>query len=430
MTSWQRRGGEYLAIAVLFAGVSVLSSVTQRASVAGQWDGARYQDMADQMVRGAAVQSEAPFVYRVALPWAVATLYPTDLVKGFTQLNIAAAAVACLLLAVWLEIAGVRSARLRVLLVALFIAAWHGPSRFVYFAPTTVDPPLFVFLLAGSILAYSIAREYRPVKLVALMAVCAAGTLCRESMVLVPAAFLFINNPLGPAPARRVPRLAVWGPALACAAAMVAARQMVHTIGGAYSFAGAIRQMLTSKPLFTMPLAAFIAFGPILAVLMADWRGTMARLREQQYVGALLAGAIGLAYIGGSDTERLLFWSAPAVYVLIGFALQTNRRALASPALVAVVAAAQLLSSRLLWGIPDPQATGADIGSVTGLSAKAYAVLNRLLSIDAFYFNLWSYFANHRVRVVQLLIYASGSLVLVWWMRRATGSRVARAERP
>ena len=193
---------------------------------------------------------------------------------------------------------------------------------------------------------------------------------------------------------------------------MFVARQLVHATDGAYSFAGAIRQMLTTKPLYTMPLAAFLTFGPVLALLALDWRAAAARLWQDQYLGALLAGAIALAYIGGSDTERLLFWSAPVVYALIGHSLQAHPRLRSARALVIVLAAAQVISSRLLWGIPSPEATAADVASAAGLPATLYAVADRLLSLDAFYFNLWSFFADPRVRVVQLLVYLAGSVAL------------------
>jgi hypothetical protein len=152
---------EYTAIAVLFAAISGFSYATQHATVASRWDGARYQQMAEQLAHGAPARTEAPFVYRIGWPWLVAKLFPFDVLRGFTILNVMASAAACGLFALWLEAAGVGSMRARVLLVALFMAAWHGPARFLYFAPTLVDPPLFAGLLAGSLLVKALRRGYR-----------------------------------------------------------------------------------------------------------------------------------------------------------------------------------------------------------------------------------------------------------------------------
>src|SRR5207249_8458373 len=52
------------------------------------------------------------------------------------------------LLIVWLR-TFVESRSVRLLVVALFLAEWHGPARFVHFYPIYVDPPFMVFLLGG-----------------------------------------------------------------------------------------------------------------------------------------------------------------------------------------------------------------------------------------------------------------------------------------
>jgi hypothetical protein len=354
----------------------------------------------------------------VGAPWLVGVLSPTDLAGGFKALNITAAAVACVLFALWLETAGIADRRLRLLLVTLFMAAWHGPVRFVYFAPTLVDPPLFACLLGGCLLIARLRNRFGWATLTALAAVCFIGALVRESMILVPAAFLFVNNPLPPNRGRGgVPRSALPIPAAAAAAALAITRAVAHATPGAYSFADAAGKMIATKPLFTLPLAAFITFGPVLAIVIRGWRGAWRDLTGDQYLGAFLAGAVALAYVGGSDTERLLFWSAPAVYVLLGRAIARQRADLASPPLVAVWATLQALSCRLFWPVPDPDAIRPDWRAAHGLAGKAYALVNQVFGLDAFYLNLWSYFAESRVRLLQLAIYAGCSVALLLWMR-------------
>ena len=79
--------------------------------------------------------------------------------------------------------------------------------------------------------------------------------------------------------------------------------------------------------------------------------------------GPIVCGA--LAYVGGSDTERILGWAAPVVYVLIGRAIEAYWPVLRRhPVATAALAIVQLLSARVFWPVPvgydNPQPLPAD----------------------------------------------------------------------
>jgi hypothetical protein len=411
---------ELLIVAALFGATAWVSARMQDVTVTRYWDGDEYYVMTEQIAAGETPRAAAPYVYRLATPWLVAHLSPRAIVNGYRAINLTAAAVTAAMLLVWLRrFVAERWARL--LAVTLFIVEWHGPVRFVFYYPVYVDPLVFPFLIAGLLLIDSLRSrsEHAITRLVALTAICVVGALTREVMIVVPIALLVARHPIGRAPSTggaRAPELLWWLP-LAATVATLAATRIVTQPRLAFSFVGTALFHVRNKPFYTWLLAWFITFGPVLALVFDDWRSAWRGLTERQDLAVYLALFGVLAYIGGHDTERYLFWSMPVVYVLIAQALVSHRAALSHTYLASALIVAQAVSERIFWGIPSPSLATATLEEMPSRAARAYAILNRLVVVDDFHWNLWSNFGSRSFHALLLAIYVAFSAAVIAWLR-------------
>jgi hypothetical protein len=412
---------EFGAIALLFLVVSALSAFYQRVTLLRYWDADEYYWMAVLMQKDAPVIGSAPWVYRIGTPW-LASFAPKPRIANavpFFVINIASAIASALLLAIWLR-RFVRSSFVRVLLVVLFIAAWHAPTRFVYYYPMYVDPLFIAFMMLG-VLLVDATRHGAPERAAPVLTLVSfLGTLCRESMLLVPLAFLCVHNPLSAGKGR-------WRPvrdtvaALAPLAASVLALAYVRAVAfptEPYSASAEALAMVRKKPVFTWILAWFITFGPgVLAVICFDGRRARRFLQERPHLAFHLAACGLLGFFGGTDTERILIWSMPVIYALAGQALERHAAILKNAPLVIVLVIAQAVSARIFWPIPSPKYDPQPFAELPSLPAKVYDALNRLIVMDTYNLNMWSYFGSRPWHAVLLAYDVLFVVAIVAWLR-------------
>jgi hypothetical protein len=414
---------EVVVLAILFAATAWTAARMQQVTVTRYWDGDEYYAMTEQIAARQVPHAAAPYVYRLGTPWLVARLWPGDIVTGFRTVNLTAAAATALLLLLWLRrFVAQRWARL--IVAALFIVEWHGPARFVFYYPVYVDPLAFPFLVGGLILIDAIrarGSEGGHRLLPAMTALCVFGTLCREVMVVVPLALLFVGNPIhrGTGATLRMADWKLWVP-LAATALTLAATRLLTRPRVAFAVVGTALFHIRDKPLYTWVLAWFMTFGPILALAFYNWREVLSTFAQRQYLAVYTLLFAALAYVGGHDTERYLFWTMPVIYLLIAQALVTHRQALANTYLVAVLVVAQAVSARVFWGIPSPSLAVATLAEMPTLGAKTYSVLNRLFVVDDFHWNLWSNFGSRPFHALLLAIYLVFSAALLVWIHMRT----------
>jgi hypothetical protein len=426
---WSGLPFEVLVLAGVFAVTAWTTASMQQVTVTRYWDGDEYYVMAEQMAGGEVPRAAAPYVYRLATPWLVAHLWPTRIVTGFRTINLAAAAVTALLLLVWLR-RFVTASWARLVAVTLFIVEWHGPARFVFYYPVYVDPLVFPFLVTGLILIDELqtgGRADGTTVLVTLTALCAVGALCREVMVVIPIALLVAAYAsIGRTAAGDAPVQPVWlvlAPLAAAIAALTATRALTQP-RLAFSFIDTAIFHLRNKPFYTWMLAWFMTFGPALLLVAYDWRNGLRTLAARPYLGAYAFAFAVLAYIGGHDTERYLFWSMPVIYLLIAQALQSHQRVLGSTYLVAMLILAQAVSARIFWAIPSPSLAVTALSEAPTRAARTYSILNRLVVMDDFHWNLWSNFGSRPFHALLLAIYLAFSAAMIGWLHlRATRLR-------
>ncbi|MBC7814955.1 MAG: hypothetical protein H7175_27605 [Burkholderiales bacterium] len=362
---------ENAAIVVMFVLVSLWSIAFQPQNNVNGYDGMFYLNMAQTMAHGQPVTGPVPWIYRVGTPFLAAIVAPItgDMVAAFKLVNIAASLLTTLLLAVYLR-RHVGSMYARLIVMFLYLTMWHAPVRFAYFYPTSVDFWLMAFVLAALLLGDMIREKYadgvgaqRAAPLLVLLSVVIfVGVLFREVVAVFGVAALFIGNPLifghNPTYIRRInlSNFANVLPFLAAIAGIFVSHALVvvNQEGYPYTFDGTIYLWLYDKRLMTYLLAWFVAFGPLLALVLYNWRRAVEWLSQRQDVAVFVLAIVVLAWVGGTDTERFLYWAMPIFYVLLGKALEDHGAWLRrSQVLVTVLVATQLLTQRFLLPTPD-----------------------------------------------------------------------------
>lgn len=380
------------------------------------WDGAKYYSVADQFRRHKVPLEHGPYVYRVGTPFLVALFFPNSIYRGFKYINLLATVGVIALFYFWLRV-HLRVGWVRVMLVGLFITQWHAPLRFLFYAPISTDPLMLVALCGGLLVIHRIKQSPSLVWVWLLGLIVFVGVLVREVVLILPVALLVTAiRQIRPNPMFLLKqiRLAYWIPAMLGIVALVISHRVVVQLYD-YSFVGAGLNWLFAKRPWAYFEGWFLAFGPILVLPIFDWRNVRAFLAVNPDLAIVLVGFALVGWVGGSDTERLLYWSFPIVYVLIGRAIEDTIAGIASKAFVLVLTAAQLMAQRIFWLVPD--------------HPNNYVSLLPILtppSSTVPYLDLFSEFSTPTVQLVSIVEYLVLGVALLYWLGRQRQAAVAK----
>jgi hypothetical protein len=379
-------------------------------------DGVFYYQVAEQFSQGRLPYADAPFVYRIGTPFLAAALFPNDLLTGFKAINITFNLASALLLILWLyEFDLPRWVRL--LLAAAFIAEWHGPVRYVYYYPVYTDPSLITFLLAGFYLVKKTGDRLTTGRIAALGVLVFLEVLFRESALLLPICLLFVGNPVNLEEGflRRLARFRFSElvrplPPLLLVPLLTgvlgwAAVNLLVTQANSYSYLEFARYWAYVKSFPSYLHGWFVTFGPLLFIAIFNWRRSLKFLAENQYLLVFLILNSILAWIGGSGTERLLYFGLPVVYLLIGKAIQDNLSLLKSIPLIVLLALSQAISERVFWTLPDLNAP----------STTPFPILTPLTG-HLNVLDLFSFYGNRSIEAISLLEYLALGAIVLWWL--------------
>jgi hypothetical protein len=379
---------EWGLVAMLFVLVAALCLAFQKPLTYhdGQgWDGVSYFQMAQSIASHERPSAIGPFAFRLGTPALVAWLFPGNLLLGFKLINLAACLLSTALLTLWLR-RFIENPWLRLALIAAYLTQWHAPLRFTAHYAAYTDPWLFVFVLGALLIITPFAaRNERLSEGVAVLAAGGGcvGALFREAVIAVPLA-LFLAS-----------RGRQWLPLLGGILGIVATH-LLATQTDSYSFARTVGQWTYNKPLPVYVHGLFIAFGPALVLPIYFWRTAAEWLKSQPVLAWTLAIFLVLGWVGGSDTERIVYWAMPIVYALFGTILEAH--ALPKSFLIALTAL-QLLSHRVFQTLPD---------------------------FPGPYPELWSYQASRGTQLTGLLLHVFAGALLWGWLRQ-TKSRERHA---
>ncbi len=423
-------------VSVLFIAISVAALLMQT-SARVRGDAEQYQRMASLYAEGfSGVSALPPFVFRVATPWLAARadaivtpIVPRwldlaiddasglDGVLGFYAVNIAASFAVAMVLLSYLRVF-VRTAWIRLALVAFWMLQWHTPPRYTYFMPVNVEP---TFLLAVTLVLLAIehvssGNRSRQAYLIAIIVL--IGTLIREAMALlaVVSALHYYRDWRK----RRVGHLELIPatlPLVATAAALVATRFLAVPFLPSEPFAVPL-EMLREKSPVSWFQAWFFVFGPISIGLMLATPALVPFLRQRPHLVLYLAGVSLLAFVGGTDTERVLGWAFPVVLVLLGISLDEHLRTLRRRPLVALMLLAGILiSARIFWPIPGGEETHIAMTNLAFNGASLVALLDKVLVMQNYYANLWTYYGSGPIHAVLLAVEVSMTAAFVVYLK-------------
>lgn len=352
------RDSEFFVVAVVLLFTIAWSVLVQAPLTYNRgegWDGVHYARMAEQCRAGQSLAADAPFIYRIALPCLAGRLAGSGpVVVGFYWAHLIAMAVNLLLLIRWLR-RHLTDWRLRVLVAAAFITQWHGPFRFPFFMPIYIEPFTFIFILAALNLMPHRLADYRPLRIAALAALSLIGTLFREVVLIVPFTILIFVLIESRADLRRIPQrlLMIAGlPLLAGLIGFILPYLLVEPTSR-YGFVGAAYFWAYTKPAPLYLQAFFVAFGPMVVLPLFFWRTSLRFLRERLELLVFLAIVLLLGWVGGTDSERFLYWAGPIVLLVAAHILAVTDIWSVARWPLLVIGATQALSQRLFLITPD-----------------------------------------------------------------------------
>ncbi len=403
---------EVLILLTIFAVTNLLSySFQERIQLNnGQgFDGRYYYEVAEQSADNSMLESHAPFVYRFGTPMTVALLSPGDLDAGFFWFNLAGNTFIVILLCIFLSLF-INSMWMRVLLVSLYITMWHAPSRLLHYYPVHVDHWAIVFLLLGLILVHLVHKYKQDSQIYLLAVLVFVGVFFREIVFAIAIILLFVDNPVKfetkpkfSFTGIKIPNFKFFIPLIAGITGLLII-QAISTQTNDYSFFYNAAKWAFRKPLPVYMAAWCVAYGPVLFIMLYNWRVSLKFLGERQHLLMYFLMIMVLAQIGGTDTLRFAFWGMPVVYLLIGMAIEAEWPLYKSVSLIAFFVLLQVLAQRLFWVIPQfPSDYGQVFPFITYWSNE---------------FHTWDLWPTHGDKFVNAVLFAQyilvGAIIIIW----------------
>jgi hypothetical protein len=393
---------EWIFVIGAFIFVNVASALLQpRFSFQGGhiWEQGTYLETAIRFVQGLVPSGPAPAVLRFGVPWLATLLRFSDPTGGFLAVDLFANLFAIVFFVLWLRFF-VENWRVRSVLVLFYMLHWLAPTRFAWYMPLNVDCWGMLVLIGGLYCIEHYKRSGKWLSYAVLIFISTFGLAVRETVLIVPltfaAAVFFSGKALK---AREI----ITGllPILLAIGAMLLWRSLAIQTGN-YHFIGAAINWARSKPVQTYVLGWFVAFGPAIALLVLDARNSFKFLLEHRELFFYLAAFVALAFIGGSDTERILLWVSPVILVLFARWFERNYSVTRARWLLGLIVALQLISERVFWTTPD-----------LGTAQPSSPLFLTSLSSNAYYFNLFSYHAPASVSWILLTEYLVVGVLIV-----------------
>ncbi|MGQ9586564.1 MAG: hypothetical protein ACUVXG_14355 [Anaerolineae bacterium] len=304
-------------------------------------DGVVYAAVAEAFSQDEKAYGSAPFVYRIGVPLAVTAMsrvFDTTIDDSFLYLNIAC--VYAVVATIYVLARHFLSPLLSLLTCVVFILPFHAPPRFCFFYPVYVDPPwLFLVYLSMVLL-----ERYNPSSKCYVLLISAAtflATLVRETGLLIPLTLflstyavrqylsieLFLGLPVRPSRLDRDagPRQALLNCALLFGTAIVAILLTRLTAQSTipYAFLDAAVMSLSRQSLLYYTQAMFVAFGPLLALILVRPGAVIRHFGENPHHLVFTVLVIVLSLVGGVNTVRFLYWCSPLVFILVFKNLET-----------------------------------------------------------------------------------------------------------
>jgi hypothetical protein len=416
-------------LAVLFISICFIYHGQQRITLNGGkgWDGIYYYQVTEQIKAGAdRITGELPFVRRLGTPFLVAEysgMTGADILDSALAVNLIGAFIAVLLLFYWLK-SFIAEYWICILLCFLFMVAWYLPVRYSYYVPLTSDAWGAVWFLAALLLLNLMRKSFMLKRTGAFAAYVLAfsfitgiAVLFRESNAILCVLPFFIFNPLclpdsysgswtisqALAHLKRICKhyplrqtVILFLPVLfVLGANLFVKKHIVISAQNNYSYFQNVLELIFTKSFPEYLLGILIAFGPLIILLPFFYGQYKSLLKERQELLILCASSLVFGYIGGTDTERILFMSGfPVIFLLLGNSIRSIYYS-SQRWWLYVLFILQAISYRLFWSLPD----------CTVQSGHTPIPFFGLMSSKVKYLYLYSHFSSYILNFILLMEY-------------------------
>ncbi len=310
------------------------------------WDGVEYYKTAQAFKDNIKPLAKAPFVYRIGTPYLAQLTSPSDINFGFKSINIFANIIVLLLFYFIISYFS-NNSFLKIIFPIFYIIQFLGPIRFTYYYPIHSDSIALIFLFGGILIQLKeIKNQYIYLSILGFV-----GIYFREIAIIPSLVFMLMN--LKNNNYKKI-EFKNYFPFLMVFASMFSIK-LIASQSNTYQSYNAAFDYLYNKSIIMYIHSILIAFGPILLVLL------YLKIRNKFYYDIEKKNVIKLyiyllfilAFIGGSDTERLVYWSAPFVFGFIAFQIDKNILLNHNKFLISILILLQIYSSRIFFIIPD-----------------------------------------------------------------------------
>jgi hypothetical protein len=311
------RVAEWTLIFFAFLFLSASYASTQPVTTANDGFGPAgrvYHAMAKAMPRQLPPTGEAPEVYRIGLPLAVAGIAKSlDWVisAGFDRLNLVFSAFSIAGLTLLLQ-RHVPNALPRLVVISAFMLEPHSSFRLSYFMPISVNASAMAFLIAGLLAIDWYRASPGLARAVVLAALVAVGVTVHEVVLVIGVC----------AACARAGRRD-WLPLAAGLFALVVLHSWIVATPSTLTFTydGQMWRWLVEKSPARYLQSWLFVFGPFIVIPILYWRSAVAFLSAESALFGYLVALAAYAWVGGPETEELLAFASPVVWILIARAI-------------------------------------------------------------------------------------------------------------
>jgi hypothetical protein len=393
---------EWTVALLIFIGVTLFSVATQPAFTHNQgqgYDGLFYYSMAEQFVANqTTVIAPGPFSARIGVPWLAAKLFPENLIFGFYVINIAFGVIVMMALVIWLRLHIVHSG-VRVAIYGMYCLHYIGIIRSTRYLPVTIDVPSMAILMIGLLMISAFIKDRQIMWILGLTFISFLGGLIRESSLIIPLTLLVAIY------YRKIGFKRVYFLPIVAGGIGFFVADFIGVQSNAYSFILIAIYWLYDKSPLRYLQGILVAFGPVLVFLIIHRKNLKLFLDEHPELTFFVMIFGVLAWVGGSDTERIMYWAAPVVYVLIGRAIQPTLPL--SRWLIILIVPLQLISERVFWVFPQNYTE----------DRPFFIPFLTIVSNQAHYDQLLSTYVNETISFIYLIEYGVVLFLLYVLMR-------------
>ncbi len=287
------------------------------------WDADVYYRMAEQVASNQPFFGAKPFIYRIGMPFVVGKLFPHNIMLGFSVVS-AIFSVGIVVSIAKLLNRYISSFYIVFTLLCLLVINPNGPVRFYSFMPVFTDSSALFFITAIFALRAVEGASILVNAYILLLSI--VGVCFREVVVIAPLSLL-IESIYWQYILKRESKKSrspwIFLSVIGGFGGIIVTHLMVKPIG-LYTFSShalySIKLLIENLEIFLVALC--VIYGPVFLILLLNPRRVFKIIAKYPYIGIYLLIVLGLAVVGGTHTDRFIFWAFPSVLLVLGLLVE------------------------------------------------------------------------------------------------------------